>query len=134
MTIVSGFRVALALAASALALSACATAPGGIAGDAAVSAPSAPTKPVFVTEQLMAKSAGEVDELLGPPALVRREGAGEFRRYALARCALIAILYPDESGAVNVRQLDVASLVSDEKAPALEDCLAGGPAPAPATS
>lgn len=76
----------------------------------------------------MGASAGDIDALLGAPALVRREGAGEFRRYGLETCSLIVILYPNE----NPAEADVASHVeatalhsSDDK-PDIETCLANG--------
>ena len=76
----------------------------------------------------MGAGADEIDALLGEPALVRREGTGEFRRYGLKTCSLIVILYPNE----NPAEADVAAHVeatalhsSDEK-PDIEACLANG--------
>lgn len=86
-------------------------------------------KPVFLQADVMGLEAGALDSLLGPASLIRREGAGEFRRYAFTRCELIIILYPDENGASSVRQLEAAAKNSGEEKPNLDDCLAGGPAP-----
>lgn len=84
-------------------------------------------KPVFVKSQIDGAAPAALDRLLGEPTLIRREGEGEFRRYAFRDCALIVILYPDESGGVAVREIDAAAKVSGEKKPDLDLCLARGP-------
>lgn len=89
-----------------------------------------PEKAVFLQTDVMGLEAGALDGLLGPASLTRREGAGEFRRYAFARCELIVILYPDETGAPSVRQLEAAAKNTGEEKPDLDNCLAGGLAPA----
>jgi len=89
---------------------------------------SVPEKPVFLQTDVLGLEANGLDALLGPAALIRREGSGEFRRYAFARCELIVILYPDESGNIAVRRLDAAAKNSGEDKPDLDRCLAGGPA------
>jgi hypothetical protein len=104
----------------------CATLPGATATPD--KAAPKPEKPVFLQADVMGLEAGALDGLLGPAALTRREGAGEFRRYAFLRCELIVILYPDETGASAVRQLEAAAKNSEEGKPDLDDCLAGGPA------
>ena len=85
-----------------------------------------PTEPVFVKADVMGRSAAALDELFGQAALVRREGAGEFRRYTLAECALIVILHPDESGKIAAGHLDAAAKMSGEEKPDLDQCLARG--------
>ena len=77
---------------------------------------------------VLGASADEIDALLGEPALVRREGAGEFRRYGLKTCSLIVILYPDENAAVPpaAAHVEATALNSDEEKPDPEDCLAKG--------
>ena len=67
-----------------------------------------------------------LDTLLGAPALTRREGAGEYRRYAFSRCEVIVILYPDQSGQSAVRSIDSAAKMSGEAKPDLDECLAFG--------
>lgn len=92
----------------------------------APSLPAAPAKPVFLQTDLMGRDAKALDDLLGAPALIRREGEGEFRRYALADCALIIILYPDETGKSAAAHLDSAATRSGEAKPDLDQCLARG--------
>ena len=93
---------------------------------APVAAKAKPAAPVFVISDLQGARAGAVDALLGDPALTRREGAGEYRRYMLATCALILILYPDETGAATVAHMDAAATSSGGQKPDLEACLAAG--------
>jgi len=119
------FRFVLTNAAvflACLALGACATTKGGVATTRAP----APSKPVFTQADFIGLGAEALDERLGKPALVRREGAGEFRRYALADCALIVILYPNDQGSVAAAHLDAAAKSSGEEKPDLDRCLAKG--------
>jgi hypothetical protein len=116
------------LSAGLLALvSACATQPS-----ASPSAPRpsarAPSKPVFLQKDLLGQKAASLDQLLGKASLVRREGQGEFRRYAFEQCTLIVILYPDNTGALAAERLDAAAKVSGDGKPDLDACLARGPA------
>lgn len=94
-------------------------------GAAATPAPG-PAAPTFLRADVLGRDAAALDSLLGAPALVRREGAGEFRRYALADCALIVILYPDESGARASRHLEAAATRAGAPKPDLDACLARG--------
>ncbi len=87
-----------------------------------------PEKSVFLQADVLGLDGEALDRLLGPAGLTRREGSGEFRRYAFERCELIVILYPDESGKAAVRRLDAAAKNSGEDKPDLDRCLAGGPA------
>lgn len=77
-------------------LSACAT---NVEPPAAAVIVEPPSAPAFRADDVLGKSAADIDALFGDPGLVRREGAGEFRRYALADCNLIVILYPDDKTA-----------------------------------
>ncbi len=105
-------------------LAACATAPVTKAPVAAK--PSAPAAPVYTLAQLQGARAGEVDAMFGAPALTRREGTGEYRRYALTTCTLILILYPDETGAAKVAHVDATATSSTGDKPDLDACLAAG--------
>lgn len=103
---------------------ACASAPQGAPAD--IAAPSPPADPVYQTDDILGAPPGALDALLGAPALVRREGKGEYRRYQLRECALIVLLYPDEVGAVRAAHLDASALASGAAKPDLEACLAAG--------
>lgn len=112
-------------------LTACATAPqsGPHNADRAnvdQERPDARKRPAFVVDDLLGAKAPAIDMLLGAPSLTRREGAGEFRRYALSQCTLILILYPDETGASEVAHVDATALDSDGEKPDLDACLAAG--------
>ena len=110
-----------------LAAAGCATT-GGDHGAATANALRGAGKPALVQADLLGAPARALDDLLGRPALVRREGPGEFRRYAFEACALIVILYPDEQGALAARSLAAAAKTSGEPTPDLDLCLGQGPA------
>lgn len=101
---------------------------------ASVSEPSAPSvaadpvpaAPRYALSDFDGADGPAVDALLGAPALVRREGAGEYRRYALTGCTLIIILYPDETGVQRVAHVDATAATSAASRPDLESCLATG--------
>lgn len=107
------------------AASACAT-PG--AGGPAAAGDVSPIRgePAFVVSNIEGKTGADLDALLGAPDLKRVEGQGEFRRYMLADCALLVILYPDEKGAVRATTVDASALKSGEEKPDLDRCLARG--------
>ena len=88
--------------------------------------PPAPLEPIFELDDVLGRRANDVDAILGSPALIRREGNGEFRRYGLRDCALIVILYPDEQGVVRVAHVDAAALRSSAPKPDVQRCLAAG--------
>jgi len=92
--------------------------------DGAQDVASAPA-PSFVRADFMGKETPALDAALGEPGLIRVEGDGEFRRYGLAGCALIIILYPDDDGVRRAAHLDAAALTSSEEKPDLDQCLAG---------
>lgn len=102
----------------------CATTQGEAPG--AASGERLPAKPAFRQSDIAGKDAATLDGLLGAPALVRKEGEGEFRRYAFKACSLIVILYPDEKGALAARSIDAAAKVSGQARPDLDHCLASG--------
>ena len=105
---------------------ACATTPEEPALKISAPKPAAPAVPVYVLSDVMGASAGRVDALFGEPALTRKEGTGEYRRYALTTCSLIVILYPDELGVAKVAHVDATATHSGGDKPDIEDCLAAG--------
>ncbi|WP_425410469.1 hypothetical protein [Hyphococcus sp.] len=108
-----------------LASAACATAPQ-TPGPEPIAAPIAPAPPAFRLDEFLGAGPDAVDAMLGAPALTRKEGAGEYRRYSLSTCSLIIILYPDETGTQKVAHVDTTALQSASEKPDLEDCLAAG--------
>ncbi len=107
----------------------CATAggpPGSSTTGGASDAP--PRDPVFLAAEIEGKAGDELDALLGAPDLVRLEGAGEFRRYMLADCALMIILYPDDKGTKRTAKIDAGALSVGDDKPDLDRCLARGKA------
>jgi hypothetical protein len=121
--------VALPLIAVALIASGCATVDSGAPAAATPSVTKdLPSKPAFRAAEIEGKTADDLDALLGAPDLLRIEGAGEFRRYMLADCALLVILYPDEKGIKRAAEIDAGALRSGEEKPNLDVCLARGKA------
>jgi hypothetical protein len=120
---------AAAFAFLVIAASGCATsgAPGPRPGPVTAGKP-LPGKPAFRAEDIAGLTSAGLDALLGPADLTRIEGAGEFRRYTLAECALLIILYPDDKGEKRARQLDAGALTSGTEKPDLARCLAVGKA------
>ena len=120
------WRRGAALALGMAALAGCATAPAGsgpgVVRDASPK-PKAPP-PGVAAAALMGADAARLDGLLGAPGLVRREGAGEYRRYDLPDCALIVILYPEDGAAPTVSHLEAAAK-RGAGAVDLESCLSG---------
>ena len=102
----------------------CASAPK--TAEAPRPAPQTPAAPVYTLDQIEGASAQRLDGLLGEPSLTRREGDGEYRRYALTSCTLIVILYPDEIGNSKVAHVDATATTSSTQKPDLADCLAAG--------
>ncbi|MEO0397934.1 MAG: hypothetical protein AAF224_00765 [Pseudomonadota bacterium] len=86
----------------------------------------APATTAYVEDDLAGRSADHLDDLLGAATLTRREGAGEFRRYDFVACAVMLVLYPDETGVNRVEALRAGALSADAPAPDLADCLATG--------
>ena len=118
-------QIAPCLVASLL-VTACASTQTPPAPVAAPVAPAEPAAPVYVASDIMGARASAVDALLGAPALTRKEGTGEYRRYSLTQCALIIILYPDEAGVSRAAHLEATALNSGAEKPALPACLAAG--------
>ncbi len=103
---------------------ACATAPEQKVAPA--KAPAAPAAPVFELADVQGAGAAKLDDMFGAPALTRKEGTGEYRRYALTTCTLIVILYPDETGDAKVAHVDATATTSNTEKPDLNGCLAAG--------
>lgn len=114
-----------------LLLAACAGAPQGERGDplgaligreagggAALPAAAAGPEP----SQYLGRSVAALETLLGQPALVRREGPNEFRRYDLADCRVYAVVAPAGG---SVRTLSTGPLTSGEAAPGFSRCTSG---------
>lgn len=118
----------VSLFALAAAASGCATTAATPDGAPISGVKKAPSEPQFRAAELAKMSAADLDKALGAPALTRVEGTGEFRRYMLAECALMVILYPDDQGERRVARLDAGALVSGAAAPDLDACLAVGKA------
>lgn len=90
-------------------------------------APPEPAGPVYQLSDILGAGADDIDALLGEPALIRREGDGEFRRYGLKSCSLIVILYPDESAQKPIAaHVEATALHANEAKPVPETCLAEG--------
>lgn len=125
---VSRFSRPVLAALTASALSACATteAPGTKVGAVPEAGNTLIQEPVFTRADVMSKTALELDASFGEPALVRREGKGEFRRYDLDRCGLIVILLANGAGEMAVTRIDAAAKTSDVAAPDVDHCLSGG--------
>ncbi|MGF1545342.1 MAG: hypothetical protein ACFB00_12730 [Parvularculaceae bacterium] len=133
-----GRRVARPAAgfAAALALAACAGSPDvaraptvapAVAPTAEPAPPPPPTEPAFAADDIVGESPASVDALLGAPALARKEGPGEFRRYDLAACNLAVLFFPPTPGAAPVaKSLHASALSSSRGAPSLASCLAVG--------
>ncbi|WDI32751.1 hypothetical protein PUV54_06015 [Hyphococcus flavus] len=88
--------------------------------------PLEPAEPVYVLGDILGADVDTVEAMFGAPALSRREGDGEYRRYAMSTCSLILILYPDEMGKPQVAHVDTTALGTSDEKPDLEECLAAG--------
>ncbi len=87
-------------------------------------APAAPpTPPRFFVSDLMGLNVSQLDGILGSPSFVRREGAGQFRRYASEMCNLIIILQRDVSGRVVSTQLSSRGFIAGEPVLQTQECL-----------
>lgn len=88
--------------------------------------PPQPLAPVYELGDILGATPGTIDQLLGEPGLVRTEGQGEYRRYALSDCSLIVILYPNANGALEASHVEATAKISGQDKPDLEACLAAG--------
>ncbi len=104
----------------------CATTGGAPASQTGAAAPGNASSPQYALSDIEGKTAAELDQLLGAPALARSEGSGEFRRYTLTQCALLVVLFPGEDGVKRAAKVDAGALKSDEEKPELKQCLAAG--------
>ena len=90
--------------------------------------PASPDLPRLVRRPGPAKDAfvgrpvGALEELIGPPALVRREGGTEFRRYDVTEdCRAFVVALPDGG---TVLSLETGAAIQGLPEPAFEDCTA----------
>lgn len=109
-------------------ITACASGPASEPAASAVipTEKSEPIVPRFTRDQVSGADSGDLARLFNEPGLVRREGNGEFRRYGLADCSLLVILYPDDRGDMRVTHVEATALSSDDEKPDLDACLARG--------
>ena len=106
-------------------LAACATAPAPSSGVAERVEPAAPQRPAIDPSDLIGLKRDGLETLLGAPDLSRKEGPGEFYRYAMTNCVLIVLLYPDEKGDVRVEKIDATAATSGAPKPSVETCASG---------
>ncbi|MEM1103244.1 MAG: hypothetical protein AAGH48_03970 [Pseudomonadota bacterium] len=86
--------------------------------------------PAYVSAEIMGLDGPRLDAALGEPALSRREGTGELRRFSFESCSVLAFLYPSEGGdgAPVVTHLDAVS-VEPGAAVGVDACLQDPAAP-----
>ncbi len=113
-------------------LTACAATPTADPAPIAAPAPAYefdPANPAFRREDVLGRTAAEIDALLGAPALVRTEGAGEFRRYDLALCGLVVLLAAEDGADRVAKELYASAPTSGDEgeAPTAARCLGVGP-------
>jgi hypothetical protein len=73
-------------------------------------------------QSFVGRPVANLDAFLGAPALKRREGTNEFRRYNLDRCRAYAIVVPAGG---NVTAISTGPLRLGDPAPTFEQCTAG---------
>ncbi|MCQ8184074.1 hypothetical protein [Parvularcula maris] len=73
-------------------------------------------------ETFIGAPVGTLEAALGSPALTRREGANEFRRYDLEDCRVYAVVAPAGG---NVQTVSAGPLVAGKAAPDFRVCTAG---------
>lgn len=112
---------------AALALTACAGVPGAdTSGQTQVTPParaattrSAAPRRTYSVADLMGADTTKVDGILGPPDIVRREGAGEMRIYRNTGCVVHVFLFP------RAGQLSATHVEARANAARLDDRQAG---------
>ena len=85
-----------------------------------------PVRPTVVrgpaASTFLGRPVADLEALTGAPALTRREGKGEFRRYDLERgCRAFAVVSPPGGAVVT---LETGAAIQGQPAPAFEDCTA----------
>ena len=85
-----------------------------------------PQLPEITREEFLGQPPGNLEILLGAPALTRREGPGEFRRYDTATCRVYAVVFPGEGGRPVIRSLSVGALTAGYPAPEFASCFVTG--------
>lgn len=116
----------------AVVLTACASSNGGGGGSDALgaligretgqTAAAAQLRPGPPAENFIGRDVDRLEDVVGRPALVRREGLNEFRRYDLERCRIFAIVTP--AGGM-VQTLTTGPTTSGEVPPSFPSCTAG---------
>lgn len=122
----------------AFGLAACATSPEPVLEEApqALETPSVieapaeatpvPTAPAFAESDFLDKAPGELDALLGDPALIRTEGSGQFRRYDTSTCRIYAVVTQGKGGRARVASISAGPLVAGDPAPSFGSCFVTG--------
>jgi hypothetical protein len=72
--------------------------------------------------QFLGRNVSALEAALGRPALVRREGANEFRRYDRRDCRVFAVVTPAGG---TVSSLSTGPVTQGDAAPSFEACTAG---------
>ena len=96
--------------------------------DTAPDLPDAPALPEMVlipgpaAESFVGQPVADIETLIGAPALVRREGNAEFRRYDVRDdCRAYVVALP---GGGTILSVETGGAVQGAPAPAFEDCTA----------
>lgn len=88
-------------------------------------APSEDTRtrlPGPAAEIFVGQPVSRLEAVVGPPALVRREGANDFRRYDLENCRVYAVTAPAGG---RVQTVSTGALVAGQAAPTFSSCTSG---------
>jgi hypothetical protein len=75
-----------------------------------------PMPPAPPAADLVGMQAGEVEALLGPPSLLRRERDAQVWQYATDRCVLFLFLYPRNGGGHAVDHIEATPASGDDAA------------------
>jgi len=84
--------------------------PDSASGDKVAAAPKAS---MGVPPKVLGLKPHDVQELLGMPKLVRRDDPAEVWQYRSSACVLDVFLYPEETGAQQVRYLEARTVAAE---------------------